>query len=225
MSVFFRIFLLFCSKDFREFYAENQRRGLIDPEVRNSIATRVLRWLLLALFPPAFAAWLFWLNYADMSREIPDFSPLSPVVVCLLIAGFTLILARRKIRLQVILAFVYSDGVLVDAQLIEYEHNNSSGSYRFQYSYIYEYRMAGEWFRKKITFRKLSSPRDEKVGDFVPFICAESCPRVAYYYDMDEFSGNCLIRDREMPGKPARWQLDERAKELEKTKKPFLYQK
>ena len=132
-------------------------------------------------------------------------------------ASFTLALARRKIRLQEILAFVYSDGVLLDAQLLSADHKD------YHYSYVYEYCMAGEWFRKKMTFRGFSAPRDEKVGDFVTFICAESCPRFAYYYDVVDFWRNCLIRDREMPGRPASWQVDQRAKELEEPKKPFLY--
>ncbi|WP_020591481.1 DUF3592 domain-containing protein [Kiloniella laminariae] len=222
MPFLFKIFLLFCSRDFRDFYAENQRRGLIDPEVRRRVAFLFLFWLLVVLLPLSILSSAVWNDPLPLAETIRSMET-GNILLGVLVIGGLVFYCTGKIREIGRKAFAYSAGQLVEARLMSISSNNLGQ--RRSYTHHYRYKIKGFEYRKSFPYKEDTVPAHKNPGDSEWLIYTPAAPEEACVYEVKDLADFCLIRDREMPGKPARWQLDERAKELDKPKKPFLYQK
>ncbi|MCZ4279759.1 hypothetical protein O4H49_03145 [Kiloniella laminariae] len=206
MQVLFRVFLLFCSRDFIRFYAEKQRQGMIDPEVARGYFFRFLGWLMLYLLPVICIIYAYWQPYMKVRTLTFD----------LIFGGFLLgwyllfaILRKRQLERMV---FAYSDAHLIEARL--FRQFISRLLFRTDH---YEYTVAGKILKASHRYHLIFARRERQIGDVDPFVYAQSAPGFAYLYEPKKFKSRCLIKDQLAPGKAPDWDLDGRAEQAEKS--------
>ncbi|WP_020591476.1 hypothetical protein [Kiloniella laminariae] len=210
MSFLFKFFLLFCSRDFRRFYAEKQQQGLIDPEVRARYVFQFLGWFLLFFVPVLIVATIFFREFF-WNNEMTSNDIRNSVWMLCVAPIVSLFLVVPKIRLLERRAFAYSDGKLVEAKLIQ------EGSDKIKPTDLYTFTAAGKKQIASHLYNRFFTGRDRKVGDIDCFIYAQSAPRFACLYEPEKFKNRCLIKDALMPEQTPGWDQSERLQQAEKS--------
>ncbi|WP_020591480.1 hypothetical protein [Kiloniella laminariae] len=199
MHFLFKIFLLFCSRDFIRFYVEKDHQGLIDPEVRSNYLFQFLVWVILLLIPIVVMNYLFWDRYqATGQMELRIWAG------GIFVIGL-LFYIRPKIRKLETTAFAYSDGLLAPAVLIE------KSVYEGKVSQRYEYEVMGQKYQIVFSYLALFSNQYRDMKDSLTVIYAQSAPEFANLYQSTLFRRRCLIQDKVAPEQAAMWEIDKEA--------------
>ncbi|MCZ4279758.1 hypothetical protein O4H49_03140 [Kiloniella laminariae] len=211
MSFVFRFFLLFCSRNFRDFYIENERQGLIDSRARLNYFLLFFFWfcvVALALLTAVLFVKRAWELYTTPFL----LDELTEVFALLLIAGTLYSHGRRKIRQLEKSAFIYSAGAVAVSVLVD-KVSHKGG--KDNHSYRYEVEGKPYWL-------ECDYAGERNIGDKAPVIFVQNLPKTVCLYDPSAFRRNCLIRDKPEPGQVSGWDLDGHLAEAEKPQQSFV---
>ena len=187
MPFLFRIFLLFCSREFIAFYGELRRQGRVNPDVQAIYMANFARWMGLYIFVVGlfyYNAWQFYLA--------PENSWVRGGGLFVLVFFFGLFLWPRIKALEKT-AFAYSDGALVEGRLFDKD------TYRKRRVLKYAYKVDGKIYQLQRAGQSLLDFISKKQGEETTVIYAQSAPNVAVIFDPDLFTKRCLDWDKALP--------------------------
>ncbi|WP_419905113.1 hypothetical protein [Kiloniella sp.] len=185
MYILFRFFLLFCSKDFINYYLGLRQKKVVNPRVLSSTATLSFLYMGGFLFACGAIYYNLWDTRTQHNWELRG----GLIFICFIIFLF----CYSWIKSLEEAVYAYSDGELTTGTLVQKEWSKSG------FDLKYEFEAVGE----KLTLTKgrqsYFAAKKVNLGHKIPIIYARSSPRHAKFYNPGKFSQYCLDTTKERP--------------------------